>query len=97
MAVAGMVLGILAIVFFWTSFFDLPFVVLAIVFSVLGLNAAKRGATGRRMAVAGLTCAIIGALAATVFTIWAVHKDRGCADKYGRGTHSYDLCVRNRV
>ncbi len=96
MAVAGLVLGILAIVFFWLLFFDLPFIVLGIVFSALGLGAAKRGAGRRGMAIAGLICAVVGALGATALTIWAIHKDRSCSDRYDRGSHGYELCVRNQ-
>ena len=96
MAIAGMVLGILAVVFFWGSFFDLPFIVLGIVFSALGLSAAKRGAGGRGMAIAGIACAVVGAVGATAITVWAIHKDRSCSDRYPRGSHSYELCVRNQ-
>jgi len=70
MAVAGLVLGILAAVFFWASFFDLPFVVLGVVFSSIGLHAAKwNGASGRGMAISGLVCAIVGGVLATLVTI----------------------------
>jgi hypothetical protein len=96
MAIAGMVLGILSILLCWIAFFDIPLIVLGIIFSVLGLGAAKRGASGRGMAIAGLTCAIVGAVAATAITVWAVRKDRSCSDKYDRGSYRYELCIRNR-
>jgi hypothetical protein len=96
MAVAGMVLGIVSVVFFWGSFFDIPFIALAIVFGALGLGAARRGAGGRGMAIAGITCAIVAAVGATAFTVWAIHQDRNCSAKYDRGSHRYELCIRNQ-
>lgn len=94
-AVAGLVLGILAIVFFWVSFFDLPFIVLGIVFGVLGLNAAKRNGRGRAMAIAGVTCALVGLVGATIFTVFLLHRVQTCSDRYGSGTHAYDTCLND--
>lgn len=62
LAVAGMVLGITSIIFCWWGVFSLAQVVLAIVFSSIGIQHANRGAAHRGMAVAGLTCGIIGGM-----------------------------------
>ena len=62
LAVAGMVLGITSIIFSWWGVFSLAQVILAIVFSSIGIQHANRGASHKGMAVAGLTCGIIGGL-----------------------------------
>ena len=66
LAVAGMVLGILAIVLFWTSIIDLVIALLAIIFSIIGLRKASRVGVGKGMAIAGLVTGIIGLLLAGV-------------------------------
>ena len=60
MAVAGMVLGITSIVFCWWGLFSLTQVVLAIVFSGVGIGRANRGAAHKGMAIAGLVCGLLG-------------------------------------
>jgi hypothetical protein len=72
MAVAGLVLGILALLFCFGSFLDVPFVVLGIVFSTLGMSEGRPGGSGRGLAIAGLVCAILGGVGATGFAIWVV-------------------------
>lgn len=93
-AIAGLVLGILALVLFFFTLFDLPLIVLGIVFSGLGLAAAKRGQGGRGMAMAGLICAVVGGVAATIFFIWAVNRSQSCSDKYDLGSAAYETCIR---
>ncbi len=61
LAVAGLVLGITSIIFCWWGVFSLAQVILAIVFSSVGIQHANRGAAHKGMAVAGLTCGILGA------------------------------------
>lgn len=60
LAIAGMVLGITSIVLCWTGLLALVQIVLAIVFSGVGIGNARRGAGHRTIAVAGLTCGIVG-------------------------------------
>ena len=63
LAVAGMVLGITSILFCWWGIFSLAQIVLAIVFSSVGIHNANEGADKKGMATAGLICAIVGAIA----------------------------------
>jgi hypothetical protein len=73
MAVAGMVLGILALVLCWVPFFDQILALLGIIFSALGVGKANRiGGRGKGMAVAGLVTAILGLLLGVVLIIWAM-------------------------
>lgn len=62
-ALAGLVLGITSIVFCWTGLLALAQIVLAIVFSSAGLGNARRGASRKVMAIAGLTCGIVASIA----------------------------------
>ncbi|PZS14038.1 MAG: hypothetical protein DLM57_15320 [Pseudonocardiales bacterium] len=94
-AIAALVLGILAIVFFWTSIFDVVLVALGIIFGVLGMSDASRGGGGRGMAISGLVCAVVGALLATVFTVVVYSRIRPCLDNYDRGSSAYNKCVQN--
>jgi hypothetical protein len=63
LAIAGLVLGITSIVFCWAGLLALAQIVLAIVFSSVGIGNARRGAGRRGMAVGGLACGIVGGIA----------------------------------
>jgi hypothetical protein len=93
-AIAGLVLGILALILSFLTLFDIPLIVLGIVFSVLGLRQAARGNGGRGMAIAGLTCAIIGAIVAATLFIVVYNRAKDCADKFDTGTSDYRACLQ---
>jgi hypothetical protein len=95
-ATAALVLGIVSIVFCWTSVFDVVPVVLAIVFGILGRNEAKRGATGRGLATAGLVCGVIGAILAVVVSIFIYNRIKPCLDNFESGTSDYNTCIQER-
>jgi len=88
------VLGILALILSFLTLFDIPLIVLGIVFSVLGLRQAARGDGGRGMAIAGLTCAIIGAIVAATLFIVVYNRAKDCADKFDTGTSDYRVCLQ---
>jgi hypothetical protein len=71
LAVASLVLGIIAIVSFFTIV--IPFVcgVLAIVFGAIGWSRANHGAPSKGIAIAGLVCGIAG-IGLTVLFVAAV-------------------------
>lgn len=61
-AIAGLILGILAIPLAIFSICDTPFVVLGLIFSILG----RRSFSRRGLAMAGLICSIVGAVLAII-------------------------------
>jgi hypothetical protein len=63
LAIAGLVLGVTSIVFCWAGLLALAQIVLAIVFSSVGIGNARRGAGRRGMAVGGLACGVVGGIA----------------------------------
>ncbi|HSY16379.1 MAG TPA: DUF4190 domain-containing protein, partial [Jatrophihabitantaceae bacterium] len=94
-AIAGLVLGVLSIAFCWTTLFDVVFVVPAIILSIFALGAARRGASGRGQAKAGLITGIVGAVCAIVLTIVFVVVIRGtdCGQTYRPGSFKYRYCA----
>ena len=73
LCVAAMVLGIIAVVFFWAPFFGIVLGVLATIFGAVGIPAsAKKAQAGRGMGIAGLILGII-ALAINIILIVTVY------------------------
>ncbi|GLY35357.1 hypothetical protein Amsp01_013810 [Amycolatopsis sp. NBRC 101858] len=71
MAVAGMVVGIVALVLFWVPFVDLVLGFLAIGLSWGGMVQADRpGYTGKGMGIAGLVCGIIAVIPAVIVMLF---------------------------
>lgn len=97
-AIAALVLGIVSIVLCWLSLFDVIPVVLALVFGVLGRSDSVRNPErgGRGMAVAGIACAVVGALLAGLFTAWVVHRFRSCYDNGDVSSAQVRTCVQQR-
>ena len=95
-AIAGLVLGIVAILFFWTSVLDVIPVVLAIVFGSIGVNDAKRSGNGRNMAITGIVCGVIGALLAITFTVVVYARIKPCLDNYDQGSSAQNTCIRQK-
>jgi hypothetical protein len=101
MGTAGMVLGIISVVLFITSWVAVILGVLAIVFSSIGRGRVKQGlATNRGQAKAGLICGIIGAIlgvASLVFFVWFMGKAQTCIDKYPAKSPAYNQCIRDTI
>jgi len=96
-ATAALVLGIVSIVFFWTSIFDVVPVVLAIVFGSIALNDSKRtNGNGRSMAVSGIVCGVIGALLAITFTVVVYTRIKPCLEEYDQGSSAQNSCIRDK-
>jgi uncharacterized protein DUF4190/uncharacterized protein DUF6264 len=97
-AVAALVLGIVSIVMFWLSFFDAVFIILALIFGILGLSdSRRRGGTGRGMAVAGLVCMGVGVVAAVIFTVVLVNAADKCGGLGNSNAPGWQTCVQNNV
>jgi Domain of unknown function (DUF4190) len=90
-AIAALVLGIASIVFCWVSVFDAVFVVLAVVFGLIVLSEARRGGRGRGMAIAGVACAVVGALLATVLTVKIIDAADQCGGLSHPGVSTEDF------
>ena len=75
MAVAGFVLGIIALVPCFWFFLQIPGI-LGLIFSIIGLRATKNGLRkGRGLAIAGLAMSIIGIVATVGTVIFLVNSD----------------------
>ena len=96
-AIAGLVFGIIALLLCWTSIFDSLFVLLGMIFSILGITDARHGAGGRGIALWGLWCTIVAALGVIVLTfvyvVLLVSSDRSCGSRYAVGTSQYETCA----
>ncbi|MGW4520275.1 DUF4190 domain-containing protein [Amycolatopsis sp. NPDC004378] len=70
LCVAGMVIGILALIGFWIPFGDVFMGALAIALSWAGMvQSAKPGYTGRGMGIAGLVCGILAIIPAIIVVV----------------------------
>ncbi|WP_245769294.1 DUF4190 domain-containing protein [Streptomyces indicus] len=70
LGVAGLVVGILGVVMFWTIWIGVILGVLGLIFGLIGRSRAKRGeATNGGMALAG---AILGGLAVVASVVWLI-------------------------
>lgn len=97
-ATTAMVLGILAILFFWLTLLDLALAVPAIVLGALALRDANRFPErgGRGKAIAGLVCGIMSVvlIIATIAVLYA--RVKPCL-KYGLYSDQYNSCVQDRL
>lgn len=85
---AGMVLGIIALVLFWTIFVGIICGVLAIIFSLIGRGRANRGqATNGGQAVAGLVTGVIAVVFSIGFITLVVTSENSCV-QFGTDTTS---------
>ena len=72
-AVAGLVLGIIGLVFCWVPFFGWLLDVLGVIFGAIGVGKANRVGRGKGVAIAGLACGAIGLLLGIVLFVLALH------------------------
>lgn len=97
-AVAALVFGIASIVFSVLSFLDAVFVVLGLVFSLIALSETRApGASGRRMAIAGLVCTLVGAALATLFSALVIHAVNQCGGFSNSNAPGFQTCVRTHL
>ena len=97
MAVAGMVLGIISLVFFWGHIFCWIPGILAIIFSALGLKKSKVVGKGRGMAMAGLITSIIGIVLSIVFLIILILVIKDANDHHDRFEREWRLDSMNHT
>jgi lysylphosphatidylglycerol synthetase-like protein (DUF2156 family) len=100
-AVTALVLGICTIFFSWTTFLDGILVVIALIFGVLAFSESGRGSSGRssmrRLAVAGLICTAVGAVAAVLWTVFFLHAVNQCGGIGNDRAPGFEQCVSNQI
>lgn len=97
-AIAALVFGILSVLCFWASVFDLIPIALAVIFGLIAASDAKRtGQPGRTMAMWGVALGILGALAATITTIVVVSRIKPCIENYNSGSAEQKTCINQRL
>jgi hypothetical protein len=98
-AIAALVCRIASVVLCWLSIFDIVPIILAVVFGILGTNDANRRPNhgGKGMAVAGIVLSVVGAILATVLTVYLYNKIKPCLNDYQQGSAEYNSCVRGNL
>ena len=83
-AITALVMGVLSVLMFWTSIFDVIFIVLALIFGGIALHEGRSRPerTTSRFGIVAISCALVGVIAATIFTVWAVHEADDCDSSY---------------
>ncbi|MRH86329.1 DUF4190 domain-containing protein [Nocardia sp. SYP-A9097] len=104
LAVTALVLGIIAVVTFWTVILTVVgvfFGLLAAIFGLIAMMKARRGTSGGfGMAVAGLILGLLGLIGGIVvgILVWVVFKDNGgtdlvdCLNKAGNDKAAQQQC-----
>jgi hypothetical protein len=92
MAIAGMVLGIVGIVFCWIPVVGPAIGLVGLILSIAGMSRANAvGGKGKGMAIAGLVCSIV-ALLFGAYVTYAFFVVMGEVDKHRRGySNDWDL------
>jgi uncharacterized membrane protein len=93
-----MILGIIGAVLGFLIIGIVP-AVLAVIFGIIGLRRAKRGAaTNRGQAMTGLILGIVGiilgAAVAAIGVTAVVHRYQDCEKKYDTNSSSFNHCLR---
>jgi hypothetical protein len=98
-ATVALVLGILAIVFCWTSVLDLVLIVPAIVLGALARGDSKRFPErgGRGAATGGLVCGLVAIVLAASLTVFAYVRIKQCLDDDQVNSPAYNTCVHDRL
>ncbi|MBR2743695.1 MAG: DUF4190 domain-containing protein [Clostridia bacterium] len=79
-AVAGMVLGIVGLVFCFTGWFAIICTILGLVLSIVGMKKAKETGAGKGMAIAGIVCSVIGLVISAIILIIALMAVKAITD-----------------
>lgn len=100
-AATSLVLGVVSIVLFWTAFLDIVLVLAATAFGAVALSdrsgGESRESSGRRLAVAGLVCAAVGAVAAIVWTVYLVHIVSNCGGFNQPNSPALRACLQRQI
>lgn len=89
LAVAGMVLGIIGLVFCWVPVLGWILALLGLIFGAIGNGKANRiGGKGKGMALAGLIMGVLGLIIGIALFIWAVKKTNEMERRYRYNRYS---------
>jgi hypothetical protein len=83
LAVAGLVLGIIGLVFCFVPVFGWVLAILGIIFGAVGISKANKVGRGKGLAIAGLICGVLGLLIGVAIFIVALQTAQHIA------THHY--------
>jgi hypothetical protein len=93
MAVAGMVLGIVSVVFFWLPIVGAVIALVGLILSFAGMSRANSiGGKHKGLAIAGLVCSLVGLLLGA-YMIYAVFVAFHEVNKYKVRSHDWDLVL----
>ena len=97
-AITSLVFGVASILLCWLSLFDVVPIILALVFGFIALGEVSRGVTrdGHGQARAGIACALVGAVLATVLTVVYYNRFRDCIDM-GTSSPQYSQCINSHL
>lgn len=97
-AVAALVLGIASIVLCWLTVLDAIPIVVALVLGSIAVREArsKPNREGRSMAIAGIACALVGAILATVLSVLIYTRFKDCL-QLSPGSSDYSTCIREHM
>jgi len=89
-----LVCGILSILLFWLTFFDLVPIVLGFIFSAQGIGEARRRGMSTTLAKTGLWLTAVGTAFALIFTVTAVvlYERTDCSVAHSRGSIQQRIC-----
>lgn len=90
-SITALVMGVLSVLLFWTTFLDAVFIVLALVFGGIALHEGRSRPerTTSRFGIAAISCALVGIVAATIFTVWVFHEADQCNSSYYEDSTSW--------
>jgi hypothetical protein len=89
LAVAGMVLGIIGLVFCWVPVLGWILALLGLIFGAVGNGKANKiGGKGKGMALAGLIMGVLGLIIGIALFIWAVKKTNEMERRYRYNRYS---------
>lgn len=97
-AVASLVLGIASIVLCWLTVLDAIPIVIAVVLGTVAIREArfKPNREGRSMAIAGICCALVGAVLAAVLSVVIYTRFKDCL-QLSPGSSEYSNCISNHM
>ncbi|HEV7205543.1 MAG TPA: DUF4190 domain-containing protein [Jatrophihabitans sp.] len=96
-AITALVCGLASIPLCFLSVLDAILIVPAVIFGIITLSEVKAGGSGKGMAIAGLACAAVGAVLATIVTLWYVHAANQCGGLNQGNSTEFQQCLRDHL